>query len=591
MASTVKITAEYSSKLDSMASAIKSFLSRGNPLEIEGRVYRGIEDFCYNNTDSFKTEFIKRIGRVSNATPILEDTSIGQKFVDELAKKSGECIFLLKDTQNVLDLYQQKTDRGFGLLVNRSYFGSEEIYFELIDLIYKSLDGIDNYEDFLDRYFENFRQFIKDKNLRKKSLEIFEYVNKHTDQSIIWVDIGFQFTFTLFCYASVRFHSENSIKQDIYNFTVYPWLTDLFSGKFFTDKNELALPLELKGIDNFYSSLIGKRQGSILGFSIGDSLGFPVAGIDVSDVPRFITLPISGFEENKKHPYFDTLDAGQYTHNTNLFLISLKELIRDKGFNPDKYAHDLAIWGKDNLKENDKRWLGPTASKGIENLIDGISYKESGSKTTKSCSALYRTLPLAIFYPPFSLSESEFINMVSDSAGITHNSEPSKAAAIIATFILRDVIFGIDPKTAVEASVKSVHETEAVSSLIEKVNEAIVMSEKVSDDEARKYFGTGSPVHQMLPLSIFFFLKYKDNFEDGILAAANSFRNDSDSEKKRLTGLSWEQQLIAAEGGNTDGIAAVVGSFLGAHLGIGDIPKGLLGVENSEYLKELATKI
>lgn len=574
-----------------MASAIKSFLEHADG-ETKKRVYRGIEDFCYNNTAEFKSEFVNRIGNTGPALAIVEDPALEDKFVDALTAKDGECIFLLKDTHRIFNLYQKKTNKGFGLLINRSFFGHEEIYFELIDLVYKSLEGVKDSDTFLERYFQNFRVAVKDKLLGSKSLEVFEYIKTHTTGPIIWVDVGFQFTFSLFCYASVRLHSENSIKQDLYNFSIYPWLADLFTGKYFTTQNEPALPIELRGINSYYSSLQKNIQGAITGFAIGDSLGFPVAGISADDIGQFIDLPIKGFEENKKHPYFDTLNAGQYTHNTNLFLISLKQLIRDGDFSVGSYVNDLATWGKDNLGDKDKRWLGPTASKGIENLIAGISYAESGSRTTRSCSALYRTLPLALLYQPLKIvSQKEFIEFVTISAGITHNSVISKTAAVIATLVLRDVVVGVMPLVAIESALKVVEENEETKPLIEKIRKAIEMSGESSDDEARKYFGTGSPVYQTLPLSIFFFLKYQDDFNAGILAAANSFRVDTEEEKQRLAGTSWEEQLVLAEGGNTDGIAAITGAFLGTRLGVESISDALKKVEGFESIQVLAFEV
>jgi len=58
MASTKSIKAEYSSKLDGMAAYIRTFLSRElNPEEIL-KVHKGIADFCYKNSPSFKREFL-----------------------------------------------------------------------------------------------------------------------------------------------------------------------------------------------------------------------------------------------------------------------------------------------------------------------------------------------------------------------------------------------------------------------------------------------------------------------------------------------------------------------------------------------------
>ncbi len=92
---------------------------------------------------------------------------------------------------------------------------------------------------------------------------------------------------------------------------------------------------------------------------------------------------------------------------------------------------------------------------------------------------------------------------------------------------------------------------------------------------------------ETLPLATFFFLKYCDNFKSAVSAGANSFRHDSEAEKKRLSGLRWTDQLVAARGGNTDGIAALVGTFVGCHLGDSSIQEEFKAVEDFSQLRNL----
>ncbi|MBS3157113.1 ADP-ribosylglycohydrolase family protein [Candidatus Woesearchaeota archaeon] len=60
---------------------------------------------------------------------------------------------------------------------------------------------------------------------------------------------------------------------------------------------------------------------------------------------------------------------------------------------------------------------------------------------------------------------------------------------------------------------------------------------------------------------------------------------------EKLEKFSWEEQLIKAKGGNTDGIAAITGAFLGAYLGVDKIPKKFMKIENKKKLIKLGKEI
>ena len=596
MASTKSIKAEYSSKLDGMAAYIRTFLSRElNPEEIL-KVHKGIADFCYKNSPSFKREFLYHIGlqKLKNFRRHAVPENHSADFALRLLEMEGECVFLLKDTHDVLEIYQQKTGNGFGLLINRKFLcRTEEDYFTLVKLIYDTLTNSRNVAEFSEKYFVSFGQLIKnDSHFLDRAKKLSEYVASHsTSHKIIFVDLGFQFTFSLFCSAAMR-HFGNT-ETDFYSYSIYPWLQTFFKDKYFSEKSEAVLDLELEAIKNFQSSLQNKAAGAFVGFAIGDALGFPIAGIDKSDVLKFINQEITGFTDNPKHPFFHHLKSGQYTENTNLLMISAQHLIKNRGFVPQKYQGDLSKWGKKILTNPDaERWAGPTAINAVKNLIGGKSYFESGSTKTESCSATYRVVPLGIFYRPFAKdSVDELKNNAEISAMFTHNSEISKIGAAITALIIGNLMHGILPEKSVNGALGIIKETEKTKLLIQKIRQAVDMSKTESIESARKVFGTGSPIYQTLPLVIFCFLKFQTDFEGAVIAAANSYRDDTPEEKDRLKKFSWEEQLQFAKGGNTDGIAGLTGAFAGAYLGFDKIPRKFLSIENRDKLVSLARKL
>lgn len=595
MASTKPIKAEYSSKLDGMAAHIRVFLSK-NLDDVDLRTHKGIADFCYKNSASFKKEFLRRVGLQKLRLPRRHAVSENQysDFVSKLSQMSGECVFLLKDTHDILNLYQQETSKGFGLLVNRQFLcRTEEDYFLLVKLIYDILAKSNNLADFSEKYFTAFQQLIKnDAHFLDRAKRLSEYVVAHsTSRKVIFVDLGFQFTFSFFCSAAMRHFS--NIETDFYSHSIYPWLQAFFKEKYFSEKSETVLDLELVAIKNFQFSLQDRAAGALVGFAIGDALGFPVAGIDKSDVPKFINQEITEFADNPKHPFFHHLKSGQYTENTNLLMIPAQHLIKNRGFIPQKYQDELAKWGKKILQNPDAdRWAGPTAISAVKNLIRGKSYLESGSTTTESCSATYRVIPLGIFYRPFAKDGvDELKDNAEISAMFTHNSEISKTGAAITALIIGNLMHGMLPEKAVSGALGIVKENEKTKMLIQKIRQAVDISKMESIESARKIFGTGSPIYQTLPLAIFCFLKFQSDFEKAVIAAANSYRDDTLEEKERLKKFSWEERLQYAKGGNTDGIAGLTGAFAGAHLGFDKIPRKFLSVENMNKLKKFGEKL
>jgi len=418
-------------------------------------------------------------------------------------------------------------------------------------------------------------------------------ISNTNSQSVIFVDLGFQFTFSLFCSASVRHFGKGKIEADFFSFSTYSWLQDFFKDKYVSENSETVLDLELTAIKDFQASLQNKAEGAFVGFAIGDALGFPVAGIDKMDVPKFINQEITEFTNNPKHPFFSHLKSGQYTENTNLLMISAQHLIKNKGFIVEKYQGELAKWGKKILKNPDaERWAGPTAINAVKNLMEGKSYLVSGSTTTESCSATYRVVSIGIFYRPFSKNGIDALKDNAEiSAMITHNSEISKTGAVITALVIGNLMHNLLPEKAVFGALSLVEETEKNKLLIEKIRQAVEFSKTKDINFARKTFGTGSPIYQTLPLAIFCFLKFQDNFEKAVIAASNSYRDDTPEEKARLAKFSWEEQLQYAKGGNTDGIAGLTGAFVGAHLGIDKIPRKFLSIENEKTLETIAQKL
>lgn len=600
MASTKPRQALYSSTLDSMASFVANFASDLPATMLDDLVWNPLDIFFLNYPKEFVEEFSQKLGMPRRSPKMQFDLNEEpglESFVEDICDVDGEPVFLLRDAQQLFDHVKTRSHRGLGMPVNRSYLcrsETEEDYFTLINLIYNALNRSNDLGGFLDQYHENFSELvISDKHFMERSRSIAEYILNHIhDKKIIWIDLGFQFTFVLFCLASVEYHCRGRFLQDFKCYTTYPWLQSRFQGNYYRPFDRKVLELENIGIQTYTDRILDRAAGALVGFAVGDALGFPGAGIDSSEIGQFIEVPITGFGKNNHHPLLGSLSAGDFTSNTEQLLFSGNQVLNDQGFTLGGYALAFAKWGAKRLSGDvPERWIGPSSRIALERLIEGVSPELAGSNS-ESCSCLYRCIPLALAsYQDIYKEKDKHLEDVDQLVNITHSSIASRLGSQLYVLILADLVVGTEPRIAVKSSVSTLKKQNEHSLLLRLVESAEQNFEVWSDSQAMSYFGTGSPMSQTLPLAIFYFLKYSQDFAKAVLAGANSFRHDTTQERVALSALTWQEQLVAAKGGNTDGIAALVGGLVGTTVGFLGIPKVFKSVEGQDELVELGRNL
>lgn len=620
---------------------------------------QSLADFCLGYSPEFIAAFGQAVGvevsddldstkpqKSPKPQKLFPAKDSSDDLVKSLSQYPGDAVFLFRDAYLLWKSYRQQTGRGLGININRDYLSqsrSPSDYFVLVAMLYEALSKSSSWSEFLHHYELEFRDLVtNDRFFWQKSQEIYRYIMAFEPRlPLVWVDTGYQLTLCLFCYASVSYHHPSPVQQFLKQLASHAWLPDFFHentlvGQKFTGvgrKSFINVPSqELQARQAYQSELEDRAATALLGFGIGDAMGFPMAGIDASQARDFISLPLTGFTDNPNHPHFDFLKPGQYTSNTILLKLTAKHLIQCGGFDEDKYKQKLESWGKNVLGDRQQeRWLGPTTGGALQRLVAGVA--SPGDRQTKSCAATYRLIPLGLFYRPFACSQSWVRERVCEKrvhemacerslvcerllahrlfslcASLTHDSPLSKVGAIWVAELVGLLAQGVWPDKAVDMANKLVlkdpiWQAESLDSgglldnddLLDKghsldnngslnnddsrqvlhtsIKQAQDLAKnKVDDNQARQELGTGASLLKTLPLSIFYLLKYKHSFRQGVLAAAGSWRRDDEAERRRLAGLSWEEQLVAADGGNCDGIAALVGSFLGASLGLEAIP-------------------
>ncbi len=307
-----------------------------------------------------------------------------------------------------------------------------------------------------------------------------------------------------------------------------------------------------------------KIQGGIIGFMIGDAMGLPIAGMRKSDVLRHVGI-VKKYINNFRHPFAYFLKEGQYGSNSRLLISSLQSLVKNGKYNRLDLKRRLTqIARKSKADFFYSRWIGETITK---TLLSGEA------SFSNSCTCIYYSIPLSFFINDL----NELAKIVEENSKLTHISPISLAASTFVTRLLFHLKGG--KKNAQlyieEAAQFAGKKYKGSEKLIENILLASNKNKIKNVEIARKVFGTGSLAYQTIPLSIYIFLNNMNNFENAIIAGVNSYRDDQEEEKK-LRYVSYPEELIHCRGGATDGIASLVGSFIGCYIGYSQIPKKFL---------------
>jgi ADP-ribosylglycohydrolase len=303
---------------------------------------------------------------------------------------------------------------------------------------------------------------------------------------------------------------------------------------------------------------LDKFSGTLLGVSIGDTLGHPFEGMireriysHFKDFKKFI-------KNNKKA--FDT-----YTDDTQLTLHTAEALIQGSGFNENNFIREYVKWLDDPP-------IGPGFGciSSIQKLKYGISWQKAASNSGGNGTAM-RVSPIGLFY----CKDIKNLTSAAIKSSIITHSHP--AASVGAVVIARAIAFLIDKSIEASFSIDDFFNTiissisnsqediwEEFIEILNRVSKSLNISVEAGlikfsqvgvkapffiEDYLGKAF-----VHpytlSTVACALFVFLKNLNSFEDCIIQ-------------------------LATAGGDSDTVGAIGGSLAGAYFGLGNIPDDL----------------
>ncbi len=303
---------------------------------------------------------------------------------------------------------------------------------------------------------------------------------------------------------------------------------------------------------------LDKFSGTLLGVSIGDTLGQPFEGV----IRERIYSQFDDFKEiiKSKRKLFKT-----YTDDTQLTLHTAEALIQGSGFNEDNFIREYVNWLDDPP-------IGPGYGciSSIQKLKYGIQWQKAASNSGGNGTAM-RVSPIGLFYCK---DIKNLIKAAIKSSIITHSHPAASAGAVV---IARAIAFLIDKSikasfsideffTTIISSISNSQEViwEEFIEILNRVKNSLNISVEAGlikfsqvgvktpffiEDYLGKAF-----VHpytlSTVACALFVFLKNLNSFEDCITQ-------------------------LATAGGDSDTVGAIGGSLAGAYFGLGNIPDDL----------------
>lgn len=334
---------------------------------------------------------------------------------------------------------------------------------------------------------------------------------------------------------------------------------------------------------------INKYRGCLLGGAAGDALGFPVEFLQDEQI-------FKKYGENGITEYELYNDVAEISDDTQMTLFTANGLLRGsasgrkcgnmadytdyiaqcyddwlltQSFPPREPGYISRSWLINVPQLNHERVAGRTCLSALRSGRRGTIINPINN--SKGCGGLMRVAPIGLFFPED--VEPDAIDLLgAESAALTHGHELGYIPAAAFVHIIHQVAHkkNADLRYAVDDALSAVErlfpEAHSLNDFVSLIKKACLLSEEkdLDDLEGIRALGEGWVAEETLAIAVYCSLKYKNDFEKGIVAAVN-------------------------HSGDSDSTGSVTGNILGALLGIGGIPeKFLFNLELREVITEIA---
>jgi ADP-ribosylglycohydrolase len=295
-------------------------------------------------------------------------------------------------------------------------------------------------------------------------------------------------------------------------------------------------------------------EAILFGLALGDALGAPTEFLRLPEIKR----------QYGSHGIVEPPDPALYTDDTQMTL-ALTEGLLDAGLDADLDAQMQAVGRRfvewlNNVE--DFRAPGMTCITAVERFEAGANWRASGDPNSKGCGSAMRVATIGCLYQ----HDERRLREVTDASGlITHGHPAAVAASIAAAYAVKLALDGV--RTA-EYLPRIMTFVDGISADFDNAIYAVGHAGAWTDEEAAlDHIGQGWIAEEAVALALYCVIRYPDDYAACMRRAANT-------------------------NGDSDSVACVAGSIMGARLGLEAIPADWRArCENASYLRDLAARM
>jgi ADP-ribosylglycohydrolase len=316
------------------------------------------------------------------------------------------------------------------------------------------------------------------------------------------------------------------------------------------------------------SSLKEKVSGAVFGAAIGDALGTLVEEMDREQVKKAYGGPILTFREPSPLSVCPHLKKGQYSHETQIFLMALRVYAEKGYFDENYYLELLTQWVKD---QSSHRYPAGSHLNAALSYAAGLEPEEARVKAADIDGAIPAFAAGLYRWDSGDEAYREGVYV----ASLTHDDETLIDTAGLLAFAASEVVGGRVSFETEEDRLSFVDylrehaRSENLKGYLDLLLQVLKKS-ALPVDEVVLLLGNGSFAPEAFTLALYFALTNSRSYYRGVIAAVNSYSDF---------------------GGDTDAVAFITGGLLGGYLGVGAIPKEWLQcLENRREIELLLDK-
>ncbi len=342
---------------------------------------------------------------------------------------------------------------------------------------------------------------------------------------------------------------------------------------------------------NEKNNIINRGKGCLIGGAVGDAFGYTIEFMSRDEIEE-------KYGEEGLREYVLSDGLAPITDDTQMTLFTAEGILlwersrkENKGVKLENCCYKAYrdwFYTQENDCENKEKHKSVTDIYSIPELhvrrapgftcIRALRRKNPGKignpiNDSKGNGGIMRVSPVAMHFSPEEYSLEEIMMLGAKTAAVTHGHPLGFISTAMLTGMLSLMIYREYP--LLDAVLKAEDYTYKLFGCYEDINEMMALIKKakelsrleINDVEAISKLGRSALAESTLAIAIYCSLKYENNFEEAIIAAAN-FNGDSDT------------------------VAAVTGNIMGAHLGFDKIPeKYIHPLQFKDLILEISEKL